>query len=180
MRALEALGIGSEQYGVLLSPMVLSRLPQEIKLEFGRKDDNDGDINFLLDFLRKEIVRREKSLPTVHVTSECDSSMSASALFSNSQNHNTRKVCLLCDKSNHLIQNCYLLTKVNVHERKEVLKSRQCCFRCLTADKKHNFKKCRSKCKYCKGPHHFLLCEHENKRKQKQDVVLLWSTITTF
>ena len=50
MRALEALGIDSEQYGLLLSPMVLSRLPQEIQLEFGREDDHDSDINFLLDF----------------------------------------------------------------------------------------------------------------------------------
>ena len=54
VRALEALGIGSEQYGVLLSPMVLSRLPQEIKLEFGRGDDNDGDTNFLLDFWERK------------------------------------------------------------------------------------------------------------------------------
>ena len=61
-RALENLGINSEQYGVILTPLVLSRLPLEIRLEWSRDaEGKESDLTNLMDFLKKEIVRRERS-----------------------------------------------------------------------------------------------------------------------
>ena len=37
--SLEALGITSEQYGVLLCPVILSRLPPDLRLEWARENE---------------------------------------------------------------------------------------------------------------------------------------------
>ena len=60
--SLEALGITSEQYGVLLCPVILSRLPPDLRLEWARENENqEGDLDWLLEFLQNEISRRERS-----------------------------------------------------------------------------------------------------------------------
>ena len=58
--SLEALGITSEQYGVLLCPVILSRLPPDLRLEWARENENqEGDLDWLLECLQNEISRRE-------------------------------------------------------------------------------------------------------------------------
>ena len=51
--SLEALGITSEQYGVLLCPVILSRIIEN--------ENQEGDLDWLLEFLQNEISRRERS-----------------------------------------------------------------------------------------------------------------------
>ena len=41
VRGLHALGISSEQYGALLIPVIMTRLPTEISLEVSRKTEED-------------------------------------------------------------------------------------------------------------------------------------------
>ena len=61
MRSLEALHITGEQYGVVLTPLVLSRLPPDLRLEWAREGElHESDLGFLLRFLQRELERRER------------------------------------------------------------------------------------------------------------------------
>ena len=61
-RSLATLGIDGDKYGVILTPLILSRVPQEVRLEWSRDGKgHESDLKFLLSFLEKEIQRRERS-----------------------------------------------------------------------------------------------------------------------
>ena len=61
-RSLATLGIDGDKYGVILTPLILSRVPQELRLEWSRDGKgHESDLKFLLSFLEKEIQRRERS-----------------------------------------------------------------------------------------------------------------------
>ena len=56
VRSLDALGISGEQYGVVLTPLILSRLTPELRLEWARDGErHESDLLFLLGFLQREI-----------------------------------------------------------------------------------------------------------------------------
>ena len=60
--SLATLGIDGDKYGVILTPLILSRVPQELRLEWSRDGKgHESDLKFLLSFLEKEIQRRERS-----------------------------------------------------------------------------------------------------------------------
>ena len=169
VRSLEALGVSGAQYGVVLTPLILSRLPSEMRLEWARLgESHEGDLPFLLDFLQEEIERRERS-QTFNVTScggeEKKSGASAAqptaaALHTSTEEQN----CPICKRGNHNVQRCYSLTKAPVRDRRDILKSAKVCFRCLSRRHDHNFKACQARCGTCKGHHHALLCErHDSK-----------------
>ena len=62
VRSLEVLGVTGEQYGVLLTPLLLSRLPTEVRMEWARTSDGkESDLDHLLQFLQLEIARRDRS-----------------------------------------------------------------------------------------------------------------------
>lgn len=53
---LEALEITGEQYGILLTPMVLSTLPQAIHMEWACESEGmESDLAFLMKFIEKKI-----------------------------------------------------------------------------------------------------------------------------
>ena len=61
VRSLEALGVTGDQYGVILTPLILSRLPQDVRLEWAREGlGRESDLDWLLTFLASEINRRER------------------------------------------------------------------------------------------------------------------------
>ena len=53
-RALEQYGIGGDQYGVILTPLVLSRLSQDLCMEWAKDEGKESDLQHLLDFLKKK------------------------------------------------------------------------------------------------------------------------------
>ena len=59
IRALNALGITSEQFGPMLSPVVMKMLPNNIKFEISRRLGSAWKIDQLLDILSSEIKTRE-------------------------------------------------------------------------------------------------------------------------
>ena len=62
VRSLEALGVDGKQYGVFMTPVILSRLPSDIRMEWSREGSgHEDDLKWFLDFLQKEIERRERS-----------------------------------------------------------------------------------------------------------------------
>ncbi|KAJ8021190.1 hypothetical protein HOLleu_38316 [Holothuria leucospilota] len=61
VRSLESLGISGEKYGFFLTPVILSRIPQDIRMEWAREGEGkESDIDFLLQFLKRELQRRER------------------------------------------------------------------------------------------------------------------------
>ena len=168
VRSLESLGVTGEQYGVILTPLILSKLPPDIRLVWARDgEDHEGDLDFLLEFLQKEIKCRERS-QTFQDTcagtaasgeqkrpSPAKSVPSAAALSTVSKSRHTVE-CALCHKA-HTTSKCWNLTKVNISERKSRLRAAALCFRCLEKD--HRFNRCPAKCAKCQGAHHALLCD---------------------
>jgi len=61
VRALEPLGVTANQFGVVLTPIIVSRLPEVIRLEWARLcDKKEADLTFLLHFMEREIQQRER------------------------------------------------------------------------------------------------------------------------
>ena len=169
-RSLSALGIDGDKYGVILTPLILSRLPQDIRLEWSREGKgHESDLTFLLEFLQSEIQRRERS----HVFKESIASPSslvteekrnvkvatASALQASSMAKTCKTAqsfsCGICSKP-HSTDRCFKLLHVPVGTRKEKLRAAGLCFRCLKSG--HIARGCSACCIHCQGRHHVLLC----------------------
>ena len=163
-RSLEALGVNGEEYGMFLTPVILSRLPSDIRMEWARDSEGrESDLAFLLEFLSKEIKRRERS-ETFKDMSDSKTNVahelrtkpktkhapSASALTSNSS-----VLCGFCGK-NHLSEKCWSLNKLSVDQRYAEMRKHGLCFRCLT--KGHISKGCQAVCENCNGRHHKICC----------------------
>ena len=55
IRSLESLGITGDTYGLFLTPVILFRLPNGIRMEWSRDEEgHESDMNFLLEFLKKD------------------------------------------------------------------------------------------------------------------------------
>ena len=55
-RSLESLGIDGDKYGVILTPLILSRFLQDIRFEWSREGNGKkSNLKFLLEFLKSEI-----------------------------------------------------------------------------------------------------------------------------
>ena len=62
VRSLERLGIGGDNYGVILTPLILSRLPDAFRMEWARDSaGKESDLNHLLTCLKTEIERQDRS-----------------------------------------------------------------------------------------------------------------------
>ena len=78
---------------------------------------------------------------------------------SSEKNDNQKRVCQACGDKRHLIYKCAEYIKLDVKERYKLIKSKHCCFNCLSL--LHQQKNCSSKyiCLVdgCKGKHHTSL-----------------------
>ncbi len=62
VRGLASLGVAADQYGSLLIPVIMSKLPSEIRLQVARKATSDvWKIDELLDTIKFEVEAREMS-----------------------------------------------------------------------------------------------------------------------
>jgi len=178
VRSLEVLEIGSEKYGILLTPIVLSCLPHDIRMEWARGcEGKEEDLDWLLDFLDKEIRLRETSQtykipgknadpvkknfrleekkPKVDTVKKPTVVPTATALSTSST------TCGLC-KGNHAIIDCSRFKRETPEARISLIKALLLCFRC--GSDKHRFANCDSgiRCSSCGSDHHFLLCRRGN------------------
>lgn len=182
VRSLDALGCDSANYGTMLIPIIMTKLPQDIKLVLSRKfDDNIWELRDILKELEKELSAREKVTETDENFE--GSNFSAQALFSG--NGNRRKgnfektenlpkndqlnkksaendlICIFC-RQDHYSKNCDIITKPEV--RKEILVRESRCFLCMKTG--HSASKCRKnwKCQKCNGRHNTAICVYSQKR----------------
>ena len=162
-RSLATLGIDGDKYGVILTPLILSRVPQELRLEWSRDGKgHESDLKFLLSFLEKEIQRRERSQMFQEslgpsFKSSVEERRPRVATASTLQATSTvkpSKTCCFCGK-NHPTEKCFKLSG-SIQAKKEKLKSAGLCFRCLLPG--HIARGCSVVCRKCNGRHHEIIC----------------------
>ena len=62
VRGLESLGVSSSQYGSLLIPVIMSKLPQEVQIQVARNTAQEvWQMSDILDVIRQEVEAREIS-----------------------------------------------------------------------------------------------------------------------
>lgn len=63
--SLDALDISRDKYMVILSPLILVRLPNDIRLKWAReRSEREGDVSHLITFLQCKIERKDRSEST--------------------------------------------------------------------------------------------------------------------
>lgn len=163
VRSLEALDIDGNTYGMFLTPLVLSRLPSGVRMEWAREGKGkEGDLEWLLEFLRKEIERRERA-DTFKVTKSSDDGKKEQKKFPKKStgaalhtHDDSQPRCILCKKSNHTTEKCFGGNKMPFEEKKRAFIETKSCFKCALSG--HLSKTCKKKCTQCGGSHHKWLC----------------------
>ena len=162
-RSLATLGIDGDKYGVILTPLILSRVPQELRLKWSRDGKgHESDLKFLLSFLEKEIQWRERSQrfqeslgPSFKSSvEERRPRVATASVLQATSTVKPSKTCCFCGK-NHLTEKCFKLSG-SIQVKKDKLKSAGLCFRCLLPG--HIAKGCSVVCRKCNGRHHEIIC----------------------
>ena len=170
VRGLSSLGVSADQYGSLLIPIIMSKLPSEIRLQIARRSSNKvWDMEELLDTIKIEIEAREvsegSSITNLNAKANTGNSPqrtkpTASTLVASEQkSKNSFQIrCAFCD-GHHYSASCSNVT--NIDARREKLKESGRCYSCLR--KGHQSKNCTSqkKCRRCQGSHHQSICNQE-------------------
>ena len=175
VRGLESLGQSQEMYGSLLVPVVLEKLPFEIRKSIAREHGTD---NLDLQNLRKSITREINILETGHGVTRSEGPH-ATAFFTGTkskpnsfdrtksntvQKKITARTCIFCT-GDYYHTECTKVTDANA--RMKIAKQKQLCFNCLG---KHRVSECKShkRCKKCNGMHHTSLCKEKRMIKQNK------------
>jgi hypothetical protein len=170
VHSLEAMGVDGEQYGVVLTPILLSRLPEQIRMEWAREGEGrEGDLVWLLDFLRREIERRECSQtfdqrPAAHrntaekktaATPSTASALHVATAADTDVETHRKQQCYLC-KGLHCLWHCPKFKDYTVDKRASFIAEAGICSACFSS--RHGTGECIRRCRNCQGPHHRLLC----------------------
>lgn len=141
IRSLQNLGVESKSYGSLLVPVIMSKIPEEMRLIVSRKfDQNTWDIDGMLEAFKTELEARERCFhmrsssreepPKRHNTGIKQDS-TTSALFVDNRKKEfdpTTVTCTYC-QGQHLSARCNIVS--NVAARREILRRKGKCFNCL-------------------------------------------------
>ena len=172
VRGLQAQGVDSAQYGTLLIPIMMAKIPEDLRLILSRQFCGDNwNLDELLKAFKTELEARERcassSVGTSSRTNQVHSSLpkwkgeeaernpTAAALAS----FNRKINCTYCHKSHPSVR-CNVITDVKV--RKSLLLKQGRCFICLK--KSHIARDCQSttRCFKCQGQnHHASVCEQD-------------------
>lgn len=174
IRGLESLGIKSQQYGSMLIPIIMAKLPPQVRIQVARSAINEvWDIDELLELIRKEIEARElsekiqtteqKRPPTQAISNlkqTRNAPNTANTLVTSSSDVSKTPICVYCNER-HFSASCEKVK--DVEKRKTILKESRRCFNCL--GKSHTAQDCTSvrKCRKCQGKHHQSICSHRQE-----------------
>ena len=161
VRGLQALGIDSAQYGALLIPIFMEKLPEELRLIVSREHKDNWELTSVIKSVKNEVEARERCGMNTSVEKKSPlkesfnpgNESTASALLSGNRGELN---CLFC-KGNHRASECQVVT--NIDERREILKKQARCFNCLRRGG-HLARNCDTKiqCFKCSGRHHLAVC----------------------
>jgi hypothetical protein len=162
VRGLKSLGVASETYGTLLSSILLSKIPKEIRLIISRKvGGGDWKLDMLLEMLQEEVQARERAASNDSQTKNLEKHRkfphTTSTLWTGSEG--STPICCYCRQS-HLSHACKAVK--SVEEKKRILREAGRCYLCLRRG--HIFRQCSSKgrCPHCHGRHHGSICSQNS------------------
>ena len=149
--SLRSLGIEAASYGALLSPVLLSKLPPELRLIVSRKvSDSNLNMDTLLSTFEEELTVRERANPQLTQRTMEKSHHTSSALFSGIRNAKVEPQCCYCQQS-HPSPSCTIVN--NPADRKQVLKTSGRCFNCLHRSLVSQNCRSSSRCHKCNKHH---------------------------
>ena len=129
IRSLKALGVESDSYGAMLVPILLTKLPPDVRLIVSRKTGGaEPGVDQLLKHVEEELTAREQTAhsvtpPSAHKQGKPPSTVS----FANTSRFTT-SLCCYCQQ-NHPSKDCTTVTSATT--RKEILEKSGRCFNCL-------------------------------------------------
>eukprot|EP00794_Sanderia_malayensis_P016989 gene16989-18701_t len=167
VRSLKSLGVHSEQYGTLLIPIVMNKMPEEIRLSISKELKSENwTLDDILRLFCLELEARERCNLTPGMgqrppqARQPASHTTTSALLSTG-GPTTSITCSFC-RQKHLSAKCPVVTEPS--SRKEILKKQGRCFVCLKRG--HLSRECQSnvRCFSCGRRHHSSICEGNQNR----------------
>ena len=190
VRSLEALNITADKYGVVLTPLILHCLPHELALEWARDSaKKEGDLEHLMEFLKKEVERQDRSLAFTASDASVSASQPSGAALHTVSKRGPRKpaehkptdrkpaerrppldVFCVCSNKCAYLTKCGAWRALSVRERRNKLQSLHRCSRCLRKNTKaspHDPENCTGICKLCNGDHHVALCPEHYSAKSR-------------
>ena len=177
VRRLQCMGISSDQYGSLLIPIIMAKLPNDVRLAIARKASSSvWKIDELLNTIKFEVEAREASETAKTSTSayapraqvgnrgNVKDPSTASALFTAQGDMKGRMQFVYCGE-HHYSASCIKVK--NIDERKGILRRDGRCFVCL--QRGHRAKECNkaNNCRKCHGSHRQFICSIQSKNENK-------------
>ncbi|XP_045171011.2 uncharacterized protein LOC123533438 [Mercenaria mercenaria] len=177
IRSLEAMGQCQESYGSLLVPVVLEKLPSEIRKQLARENvENNWRLEDLRASINREICIMEagtaRSEPEVD---DCEATAAfsmtakskrkpqhlAQSSFGRSNRRDDIK-CAFCEQGHKSVE---CKTHCDTNSRLDIVKQNRLCFNCL---RKHPVAKCNSikRCQICNRKHHTAICSRRQTAQQ--------------
>ena len=160
IRGLRVPGVPAASYGSLLAPVILSKLPPELRLIVSREVREDRrQLDELMQVIDAEIRARERANNSgkpnngsYQIRGSTRNIPTSATLLSNDSP--TPKCSYY--RQQHSSNSCKSVTDPS--ERKQILRRTGRCFVCLR--KHHTSRECRStlKCTRCNGRHHVSIC----------------------
>ena len=165
VRGLESLGINATQYGSFLIPVIMSKLPAEVRLQIARVSVKDvWEVEELLTVIKAEVEAREisdavKVTEQKPITPRRGTQPTASAVIV-TEGGNNKVSCVYC-KAKHFSASCEAITDVTA--RLDILRKEGRCFLCLSRG--HHVSNCTStrRCRKCNQKHHQSICKATNE-----------------
>ncbi|XP_053391450.1 uncharacterized protein LOC128554226 [Mercenaria mercenaria] len=177
IRSLEAMGQCQESYGSLLVPVVLEKLPSEIRKQLARENvENNWRLEDLRASINREICIMEAG--TARSEPEVDDCEATAAFFmgakskkkpqhlaQSSSGRSYRKAdikCAFCEQGHKSVE---CKTHCDTNSRLDIVKQNRLCFNCL---RKHPVAKCNSikRCQICNRKHHTAICSRRQTAQQ--------------
>ena len=133
VRGLESLGVKAEQYGSFLTPVIMSRLPAEVRLHVARVSTKDvWEINELAEVEAREIsdtmkIQEKKGTETTPTPKRGFSPGTANSMLARPGDGSGIR-CAFCN-GDHYSSACEEVK--GIQKRKNILRRDKCCFLCL-------------------------------------------------
>lgn len=171
IRGLEGMGQTHESYGSLLVPIILNKIPGNIRQNMVRVNGNDRwNLQLLRDAIQHEITIQEAGQSVSCYESESEYTSTSAFIVSTKRNYEsnnrdlTSKPCIYCNDI-HAPTTC--MTVINIDDRKRTVKEKQLCFNCLG---RHRIANCKSinTCKICGKRHHTSICNKAEQYTQNE------------
>ena len=162
VRGLRSLGVPSSSYGGLLSSILISKLPPELRLIVSRElSEGEWDFESMMKIIEREVEARERSAGASITQPKKPLGRTPPTALSLMASAPAQVTCVYCD---HPHSSNFCQTVTDPEERKRLLRTSGRCFVCLR--RHHISRNCRSsaRCSKCRGRHHTSICSNSHTR----------------